>query len=273
MAWDLHEIARFAEKVARTAGERVLELRHTTSITKSFKHAGELVTSADLASDRIIREAIEECYPDHFILSEESEGMRLEDAGFDGPVWVVDPLDGTVNYARSLPHFGVSLAFAVDGFVMAGAVHAPDLNRTYVGIRNGGAFCNGERLKVRNATTLSDAVVGTGFPHDKSLLLSAQSRVNLLTRHCRDIRRFAAPTVDICYVASDRLDAHTKTLRPWDVAAAGLIAREAGALMGHIGALPVDVPAELCGDNVLYATPGIFQDLLKVLRSTEGFVD
>jgi len=267
MNLDFHELARFAEKVTRTAGKKIVELRHTSTVTKSFKHAGELVTSADLESDRIIREAITSCYPDHFILSEESE-VQSGDVRF-GPVWVVDPLDGTVNYAHQLPHFAVSLAFAVDGVVWAGAVHAPDLNCTYVGIRQEGAFCNGERLQVRAATSLSDAVVGTGFPHDKSLLLPAQTTVNLLTRHCRDIRRFAAPTVDICYVAAGKLDAHTETLRPWDVAAAGLIAREAGALMGHVGAVPAEVPVELFGDRVVYATPGIFQALLDLLRSSE----
>jgi myo-inositol-1(or 4)-monophosphatase len=266
MNWNVHELASFAEQVTRTAGKRIVELRQTSSVAKSFKHAGELVTSADLESDRIIRDAIEQCYPNHRILSEERV-VPLEDAGFDGPVWVVDPLDGTVNYSRHLSHFGVSLAFAVDGIVLVGAVHAPDLNLTYIGIRHEGSFCNGERMKVRDAFSLSDAVVGTGFPHDKSLLLPAQSTVTLLTRHCRDIRRFAAPTVDICYVASGRLDAHTESLRPWDVAAAGLIAREAGALMGHRGDVPREVPIELFGDNVLYAAPGIFQELLNVLRS------
>src|SRR5690606_22023318 len=95
----------------------------------------------------------------------------------------------------------------------------------------------------------------------------AIARVNLLATHCRDIRRYAAPTIDICYVASGRLDAHTESLAPWDVAAAGLIAREAGAITGHVGAVPAEIPAELYGEEIVCANPGLFDELLALLRS------
>jgi myo-inositol-1(or 4)-monophosphatase len=159
------------------------------------------------------------------------------------------------------------VAIAVDGVVWAGAVHAPDLGVTYVGVRGGGAYCNGEKLHVYRIEALSEAVIGTGFPHDKEKVHPALARVNLLTTHCRDIRRLAAPTIDICYVASGRLDAHTESLAPWDVAAAGLIAREAGAITGHVGAVPTDIPLELCGEEIVCANPGIFEELLSLLRS------
>jgi myo-inositol-1(or 4)-monophosphatase len=99
------------------------------------------------------------------------------------------------------------------------------LGVTYVGVRGGGAHCNGEKLHVRCFESLSEAVISTGFPHVKEKVHPALARVNLLTTHCRDIRRFAAPTIDIYYVASGRLDAHIENLAPWDVAAAGLITR------------------------------------------------
>jgi myo-inositol-1(or 4)-monophosphatase len=261
------EWATFADKVVRIAGKKVIELRRESLIEVKYKNAGELVTSADMASDQIIRDAITSLYPKHGILSEEStDGVWTKDI-FEGPLWIVDPLDGTVNYARNLPHFTISVAIAIDGVVWAGAVHAPDLGVTYVGVRGGGARCNGEQLRVHCFEDLSEAIIGTGFPHDKEKVHPALARVNLLTNHCRDIRRLAAPTLDICYVASERLDAHTESLAPWDVAAAGLIAREAGAITGHVGAVPKDIPLELYGEEIVCANPGIFEELLALLRS------
>ncbi|WP_409342511.1 inositol monophosphatase family protein [Paenibacillus sp. MBLB4367] len=261
------EWATFADKVVRTAGKKMIELRKNSRVEVTYKNAGELVTSADLASDRIICEAISSLYPEHGILSEETADGDWTTTNFEGPLWIIDPLDGTVNYSRHLPHFAVSAAIAVDGVVWAGAVHAPDLGVTYVGVRGGGARCNGEQLHVRRSDALSEAVIGTGFPHDKLKVRPALARVNLLATHCRDIRRLAAPAIDICYVASGRLDAHTESLAPWDVAAAGLIAREAGVITGHVGEIPADIPLELWGEEVVYANPGIYEELLSLLRS------
>ncbi|MFU1794617.1 inositol monophosphatase family protein [Paenibacillus azoreducens] len=261
------EWANFADKAVRLAGKKITELQTESHIEVTYKNAGELVTSADFASDQIIREAITSAYPDHGILSEETtDGVLTEDL-FEGPLWIIDPLDGTVNYAHRLPHFAISAAIAVDGIVWAGVVHAPNLGVTYVGIRGEGALCNDVKLQVPRIGSLSDSIIGTGFPHDKAKVHSALARVNLLTTYCRDIRRFAAPTVDICYVASGHLDAHTESLAPWDVAAAGLIAREAGAMTGHVGIVPTGYPPELYGEEMVCANPGIYEELLSLLRS------
>ncbi|MGG1658296.1 inositol monophosphatase family protein [Brevibacillus sp. NRS-1366] len=260
----------FADKIVRLAGQKIIGLRKENHIEVTHKNAGELVTSADLASDQIIREAITSVYPNHRILSEEECTDHVWGKGFfEGPLWIIDPLDGTVNFARYLPYFAISVALAVDGEVWAGAVHAPDLGVTYIGIRGKGAYCNGKQIHVHRFEDLSEAIIGTGFPHDKEKVPRALERVNLLRTHCRDIRRLAAPTMDICYVASSCLDAHTESLAPWDVAAAGLIAREAGAITGHIGVVPADFPQELYGEEVIYANPGIFEELLSLLRSKE----
>lgn len=163
--------------------KKIIEIRRESRIEVTDKNAGELVTSADFASDQIIREAIASAYPKHGILSEETtDGVWAKNI-FEGPLWIIDPLDGTVNYARNLPHFAISVAIAVDGVVWAGGVHAPDLGVTYVGIRGGGARCNGEQLHVYRLETLSEAVIGTGFPHDKEKVHPALARVNLLTTH------------------------------------------------------------------------------------------
>ena len=265
----LDEWSNFAEKMVRAAGKKIVELKRESLIEMTYKKAGELVTSADLASDQIIRDANEKCYPEHRILSEENITKESEKATYKGPLWIVDPLDGTVNYSKNLPHFAISLAIAIDGVVWVGVVHSPELDLTFIGIRGKGAFCNGEKIWVNRLKTLSDSVIGTGFPHDKNQLKKALTRVNILATHCRDIRRFAAPTLDICYVASGLLDAHTESLAPWDVAAAGLIAREAGAKIGHVGIVSKRTPLELYGEEIVFATPGIFEDLLKLLRLRE----
>ncbi|WP_087999102.1 inositol monophosphatase family protein [Gottfriedia solisilvae] len=262
----LDEWSNFAEKMVRAAGKKVVELKRESLVEMTYKKVGELVTSADFASDQIIRDAIEKCYPEHRILSEENITKEINKETFKGPLWIVDPLDGTVNYSKNLPHFAISLAIAIDGVVWVGVVHSPELNITFIGIRGRGAFCNGEKISVNGIKALSDAVIGTGFPHDKSQIKEALTRVNKLATHCRDIRRFAAPTLDICYVASGLLDAHTESLAPWDVAAAGLIAREAGAKIGHVGIVSESTPFELNGEEIVYATPGIFEDLLILLR-------
>lgn len=158
----------------------------------------------------------------------------------------------------------------MDGVVWAGAVHAPDLGVTYVGVKGGGAYCNSKPLYIHRFGPLSLAIVGTGFPHDKEKLQPALERMRILTTHCRDIRRLAAPAIDICYVASGQLDAHTETIAPWDIAAAGLIAREAGAITGHVGLVPNDFPSDLYGEEMICANPGIYEELLDVMRSSKS---
>lgn len=188
----LNEWSNFAEKTVLAAGKKVMELRRESLIEMTYKKAGELVTSADLASDQIIRDAIVKCYPEHRILSEENITKEGEKEIFEGPLWIVDPLDGTVNYAKKLSHFAISIALAIDGIVWVGVVHSPELDITFMGIRGQGAYRNGEKIMVNRLKTLSDAVIGTGFPHDKSQLKKALTRVNSLVTNCRDIRRFAA---------------------------------------------------------------------------------
>ena len=262
----LREWALFAERTARSAGERILDARSRQTVEIRAKRFGEVVTSADYASDRLIRDEITRTYPSHEILSEETADHPWEGKGHSGPLWVIDPLDGTVNFAYGMPHFAISVAVAVEGQVQAGAVHAPDLDLTYVGIRGQGAVCNGTPIRVGVRTRLEESVVGTGFPHNREGTEDALRRVEMLALHCRDIRRLAAPTLDICFVAQGRLDAHVESLAEWDIAASGLIAREAGARMEHLRDVPEGMPPELCGREIMFAAPGIALALLALLR-------
>lgn len=248
----------FAVDVARRAGTVLTELSGRVGV--EYKDGVEPVTEADRRSDTVIRQAVAARFPDHMVLSEESD----RDTGFAGPVWVVDPVDGTANYARGHPYVAVSIAYAVDGVVQAGVVHAPFLGETYTAARGGGAFLNGVPIKPSAPPDLGHAVVSTGFPHHKGNLDPLMERVRRLLTHCQDVRRAASPALDICYVAAGRLDAHTETLHPWDVAAAGLIAVEAGAVRSHLE--QSNVPPDLAGHGILVAAPTIHDGLATLLR-------
>lgn len=261
---DVASIHRTACDAARDAGALVRRMRELGSVEAHLKDGHELVTQADLASDHLIRTLIQDRFPGHSVISEESwdgwqEGM------FDGPVWVVDPLDGTVNYALGQVYCSVSVAFALDGVVLAGAVVGPFLGQAFKAVKAGGARLNGRPLAVSHPAFLREAVVGTGFPHRRDALDEVIERVRRLLASCRDLRRTASPALDICWVGAGMLDAHTESLAPWDVAAAGLIATEAGAQRATLLPQPFPLPLDLASAGYLVAAPSIFEDLVELL--------
>jgi myo-inositol-1(or 4)-monophosphatase len=257
-----------AVAAATRAGELVVEWSRQNSFEVRRKKGTELVTTADLGSDQMIREYLGSRFPRHRFFTE--EGTVANRFDFAGPVWIVDPIDGTSNYAHGHPYVSISIALAVDGEPCAGVVHAPFLGETYTAIRGGGATRNGRPIRVSRVTELDRALVGTGFPHDRSDLTRPMERVRRLLTACQDIRRGGSPSLDIAWVACGRLDAHCESLAPWDIAAAGLIATEAGAIRGNL--LPGDesLPAALRGEEFIVATPGIFESLCALLAAPEN---
>lgn len=260
-------VARALE-IARGAGDLIRELQRRHAYQVEYKGDAEPVTSADVACDGYIREEIANVFPSHRVLSEETTGADWTAMDLSGPLWVVDPIDGTANYAHGHPYVNVSIAFAIDGVVQAGVVHAPFLGETFTAVKGAGAQCNGVPIGVASATELRRAVVSTGFPYQKPDLDPLVERVRRLLAGCQDIRRACAPALDICYVAAGRLDAHTETLNPWDVAAAGLIATEAGASRSHLTPVPAGVPVDLCGEGIVVSAPGIHDALVSLLTAS-----
>jgi myo-inositol-1(or 4)-monophosphatase len=254
----------FADGTVRSAGDLLRRLREEGKTTVELKHGYEVMTSADLRADELIRQAIKERFPEHRVLSEETwDGWR--DGMLDGPVWVVDPLDGSVNFVHGHPAVAVSIALAVDGVVEVGAVFAPFFDQLFTARRGDGAQLNGRVITVGKPTCLGDALVSTGFPHDRSAIHPVIERVRRLVGSCRDIRRLGSPAIDICWVAAGIHDAHTESLAPWDVAAAGLIAVEAGALRTNLLQEVAPFPADLAGSGVMFAAPTIFDELKQLL--------
>ncbi|WP_092176935.1 inositol monophosphatase family protein [Bosea sp. OK403] len=260
---DIDSVKAVAQKAAIDAGHAVV--RHWNSYQQDVRDKGktDVVSAADLEADRVISAAIRTAFPDHRILSE--EGAQTHSFDYSGPLWIIDPIDGTANYVRGHPYFGISVAFALDGVVVAGCVHAPALAETFVATKHGGATLNGTIISPSSPNGLIRSVVSTGFPHDKSDIEKPLRRVRALLESCQDIRRSASPVLDIAYVAMGRLDAHTETLFAWDVAAAGLIATEAGAQRGNLEAVPINVPVDLFGGEVVFSAPSIFQELMAQL--------
>jgi myo-inositol-1(or 4)-monophosphatase len=261
---DLELMLSEAVAAATQAGEVIVDWSRQGMFEVRQKLGTELVTTADLRSDEIIRERLSSRFPGSRFLSEEVVVEGQFD--FSGDVWIVDPIDGTANYAHAHPYVSISVALAVDGEPCVGVVHAPFLGETYTAIRGAGAFCNGTSIRVSQTRELRRALVGTGFPHDRSNIAPAIERVRRLITECQDIRRAGSPALDISWVAHGRLDAHTESLAPWDVAAAGLIAREAGAVCGNLCQTDSWAPRSLRGEGFIAATPGVFESLFELLR-------
>jgi myo-inositol-1(or 4)-monophosphatase len=260
---EFQSVLNEAVAAVASAGDLIVQWSRQSTYEVRQKQGAELVTTADLRSDEFIREHLGSRFPQHRFLSEEVAAES--DFDFSGPVWVIDPIDGTANYAHGHPYVSISAALCVDGEPRIGVVHAPFLNETYLGVRGGGATCNGQPIRVSEISTLSRALIGTGFPHDRSDIGPAIERVRRLVTTCLDIRRAGSPALDIAWVASGRLDAHTESLAPWDVAAAGLIATEAGAVRGNLLPATSSLPPALRGEGFLVATPGIFEQLRELL--------
>ncbi len=252
----------FAIATARAAGEAIMAARHQLDI--QFKGGHELVTQADVEADGIIRQAIQQQFPDHRILSEE---LAPDQASETEHLWIVDPIDGTVNYAHQHPNVAISIAYYHRGTAVAAVVHNPFLQETFYAGAGTGAFLNGHPIRCAGTDELKRALVATGFPYVKDNLPLLMRRLQAVLSECADIRRIGSAALDICWLACGRLDAYYETVQVWDFAAAQLIAREAGVSFGHIHDLPAGTNPELCGEHLLFSVPALFEPLRTLLRN------
>lgn len=251
---DIASYLRIALEICSEAGEIIRQARQAKDIAISTKNGFELVTNVDRRVDDLFRDKLARAFPDHRILSEEGRPPQNPERGV---CWIIDPLDGTANFANGLPHVAVSAAISVDGVVRAGVVEAPFYGETFQAIRGSGAFRNGQRIEASATTEPRKALIATGFPHDRQGLDEIVDGLKPLLRDFGDIRRLAAPALDICWVADGRLAGFLDRLFVWDFAAAGLIAEEAGAMV-HLFEIE-HVPEQR---DYLIAAPGIYPHLL-----------
>ena len=239
------ELVEVAIAAAR-AGGRVLQDLLPGDRSIAYKESGiDLVTDADRRAEEAIVAFIRGHFPDDAILSEE----RGDEPGRSAYRWIIDPLDGTTNYAHRFPIYCVSVAVETGGQVLAGAVYDPTRDEMFAARRGLGAALNGHRLRVSQEADLGAALLATGFGYD----IRTNPRNNLkqfadLYRRARAVRRAGSAALDLCYVAAGRLDGYWElTIAVWDVAAGALLVEEAGGRMSRVDGGPYDI---FCGEAV-----------------------
>ena len=259
------EYLELAVQLAREAGDI---LKHYARREKhvEFKGRANLVTIADKESEALIIGGIQKYFPDHAILAEESGATESRP---DASVrWIIDPLDGTTNFAHQYPFYCVSIGVEVNGVVKAGAVYDPTRDEMFSAARGEGAFMNSEPLRVSDVQRLSHALLLTGFPYD------FRERIELAVGHFRAflmesqaVRRGGSAALDLCHMAAGRCDGFWEMkLQPWDTAAGSVIAEESGARITDFSGGPFSIYRK----EILASNGHIHGEMASVLQSV-GF--
>ena len=250
----------YVENLARKAGA-ILHAGYDTEHQVGYKGVIDLVTEVDHQSEAFLLGEIRRDFPDHHIFSEESGIIQ----GNVEHVWYVDPLDGTVNYAHHIPIFCVSIAYAFQGTLTLGAVYDPMRDEMFLAERGKGAFLNGRAVRVSSVTELQRSLLVTGFPYNA--WNTPQDNFDNFVKFgklSQGVRRLGSAALDLCYVAAGRFEGFWEmALNPWDVAAGGLLAEEAGA---RVTSVTGDDDYISHPQSVLACTPGIHARMLEELR-------
>ncbi|WP_121159122.1 inositol monophosphatase family protein [Micromonospora pisi] len=261
------ELLELAVRVARGAADTARRMRaEGVSAVATKSTVTDVVTAADRAVEMQVIAALREVRPDDAVLGEEYGAAAGGVASGPGSVrWILDPIDGTVNYLYGLPQYAVSLAAEVDGVVVAGVVRNAATGDEWTATRGGGAWRDGRRLAGSTETDLGQALVATGFGYDPARRSHQAGVVAGLIAHVRDIRRFGAAALDLCLAAEGRVDAYyEKGLNAWDQAAGGLVATEAGLVFSGLDGAP---PGP---DLVIAAPPALFAPLHERLAKLDA---
>jgi len=248
------------ERLARQAGE-ILRSGYEQDHDVQYKGVIDIVTEIDHKSEAYLLGEVQRMFPTHRILSEERGAID----GHDEHLWMIDPLDGTVNYAHGVPFFGVSIAYAYRGQTTLGVVYDPMRDELFRAERGQGAWLNQRPLKTTQVDTLEKSLLVTGFPYDA--WNTPQDNFNNFVKFgklTQGVRRLGSAALDLCYVAAGRLDGFWEmSLKAWDVAAGGLICEEAGAKVTAVdGGMDYINPPQ----SVIAANPALYAKMLEVLK-------
>lgn len=257
-----------AVSAARKAGRTILRLmnrRDSLSIAEKQRH--DYVSEADRAAEAEIIYELQRHFPDHGFLAEESGAQ-----GSDQYQWIIDPLDGTTNFLYGLPHFSISLALKAEGRLVVAVVYDPVKEELFTATRGSGAFLNDHRIRVGRATSVSGAVLATGFPfrNREQLPRYLKRFSSLFEAGCQDMRRAGSAALDLAYVAAGRVDGFWESdLKPWDTAAGSLLVREAGGtVMDYSGGTEYLTNGDIVAGN-LKVTSHIVRCLAKAEPSPD----
>lgn len=248
------ELLSLAQRIGRDAAAILMD-RPAELEVKTKSTAIDVVTQMDIKVEAFIVEQILAARPNDGLIGEEG----ADRASTSGITWVIDPLDGTVNYLYDLPGWNVSIGVKDEEGPLVGVVTAPTINSTWWAVRGGGAFFNGNPIHCNDPIEFNRALVATGFQYDVAHRIKQLEDLSSIVPLVRDMRRYGAAAVDLCNVAMGRVDAYYEHgLKEWDWAAAGLIAREAGARFGLYGQAPYQM--------TLAAGPQLYAELKAFLK-------
>lgn len=260
----MEPMTTIALRAARKAGELIVRASdELDQVEVRQKHVNDFVSDIDEQAEQEIIRALRRAYPDHAFLGEESGREGPEDAEY---VWVIDPLDGTTNFIRGIPHYGVSIACLHNGRPEHAVIIDPVRREEFIASRGRGAQLNGRRIRVSKLDRLDGALLGTGIPfkgHEDEKLPAFAESMSTLAGQCAGIRRAGAASLDLAYVAAGRLDAFWEVgLSIWDVAAGALLVKEAGGLITAIDGSD----NYLEGGSLVCGNPKVFKAVLKATQ-------
>ena len=261
---DLDGLLEVAVDLARRAGALALTMREGISADATKSSPTDVVTAADRAVERLLLDGLRDARPDDGVLGEEGASRT----GRTGLRWVVDPVDGTVNYLYGLPNWSVSVAVERDRSELVGVVFDPVRDELFSAVRGRGSRLGDRPLACTSATDLAQSLVATGFGYDARRRAAQAAALSTVLPRVRDLRRFGSSALDLCAVAAGRLDGYFEQgLSPWDLAAGGLVAREAGARVEGLDGSPAGFPL------VVAAGPGVFDALHDLLVEVHADAD
>ena len=259
----MQPMLNIALRAARQAGEHIVRASDRLDlIPVSEKSTNDYVTEVDRAAEDIIIRLLQKTYPDHGFLAEES-GSTNPDADY---IWIIDPLDGTTNFVRGIPHYAVSIACQHQGKIEHAVVYNPVTREEFTASRGRGAQLNGRRIRVTSRTTLDGALLGTGIPfrsHQSEKLPAYVKVLETLAPQTAGIRRAGSAALDLAYIAAGRFDAFWEMgLKPWDIAAGILLIQEAGGLISDFQG----GNQYMENGNIVCGNPKCFKHVLQVIN-------
>jgi len=258
------DFLNFSIEIAKNAGKLQMKYFGNLSSIQKKSTTIDLLTEADLKSEEYIIAEIQNKYPSHSILSEESNSLDNQSEY----TWVIDPLDGTTNFVHNLPIFSVSIGLMKNNETICSVVYNPAVDKCFYAEKNKGAFLNNNQINTTSCNTLSDSLLATGFPysHDDRFDLSF-SLFKDFYKQTRGIRRLGTASLDLCFVAMGRFDGfYEYGLKPWDICAGEIIVKEAGGIVvdwDGTGKNPIN------GSRILAANRYIYMDMAKILSKKE----
>ena len=265
----MHPLVNTAITAARDAGNIILRgMNRRDRMRIEAKQRHDYVTEVDQAAELAIIDLIQQRYPDHAILGEESGQLAPRRGDRPEVEWIIDPLDGTTNYIHGLPHFAVSIGIRERGRLEHGVIFDPLRNELYTATRGRGAQLDGKRLRLRPVGGLDGALIGTGLPFRESDKLDAyMATLRRMMTRTAGIRRGGSAALDLAFVAAGRLDGFWEIgLKPWDLAAGVVMIQEAGGIVGDLDGRPDFMQS---GD-IVAGTPKVFAGIVREIQAANA---